>query len=379
MPDVTDSMLSDDPSRHGIGGNNPPEPIAALRVHLRETYTDLSKRFADIMAMADRLPAAMDDDAEAKLIEGVKVCTKFMRNAEVSRLEANEPHRALIAATDGFFKAMSDKVDDLKKKMNSEYLTPYQQEKADREKRRRAEEARQAAALAAEKERERKAKERELAEIKRKEDEARREAERKEREAREAEQRRKDEAAAEVRRAEEAKKEAARQIAAAKAAKDKEAADAARAEKEAAQRALDEAKEKSRREAAEAKAEADRVALEESQERIRLANERREQQRIADKARDDAAAAAQRANTTKKAASASQADMSRTRTDLGAIASLRTVYEHEVTDHEAVPRQYCRVDDGLIASAVRAATVDGKCTLRIPGVRIYPKTDSIVR
>ena len=356
MPDVTDSMLSDDPSRHGIGGNNPPEPIAALRVHLRETYTDLSKRFADIMAMADRLPTEMDDDAEAKLTEAIKVCTKFSRNAEVSRLEANEPHRALIAATDGFFKAMSDKVDELKKKMNSEYLTPYQQEKADREKRRRAEEARQAAAVAAEKERERKAKERELAEIKRKEDEARREAERKEREAREAEQRRKDEAAAEVRRAEEAKKEAARQIAAAKAAKDKEAA-----------------------EAAEAKAEADRVALEESQERIRLANERREQQRIADKARDDAAAAAQRANTTKKAASASQADMSRTRTDLGAIASLRTVYEHEVTDHEAVPRQYCRVDDGLIASAVRAATVDGKCTLRIPGVRIYPKTDSVVR
>lgn len=379
MPDVSNDMISDDPSRHGIGGNNPPDPIEVLRTHLRETYTDLSKRFADIMAMADRLPAEMDDDAEAKLTEAIKVCTKFTRNAEVCRLEANEPHRALIAATDGFFKAMSDRVDGLKKKMNSEYLTPYQQEKADREKRRRAEEARAAAELAAQKERERKAEEARLAEIRRKEEAERREAERQAREAREAEQRRKEEAAAEIRRAEEEKKEAARKIAEAKAAKDKEAADKARAEKEAAQRALEEAKEKKRQDDAAAKAEADRVALEEAKERIRLADERREQQRIADKARDDAAAAAQRANATKKAASASQAEISRTRTDLGAIASLRTVFEHEVTDHDQVPRQYCRVDDGLIASAVRAATVDGKCNLKIPGVRIYPKTDSVVR
>ena len=379
MPDVTNDMIPDDAARRGIGGNNPPEPIEALRTQLREDYSDLMKRFSEIMAMADRLPATMDDDAEAKLTEAIKICTKFSRNAEVSRLEANEPYRALIAAIDGFFKGMSSKVDDLKKKMNAEYLTPYQQEKADREKRRRAEEARKAADLAAAAERERKAKERELAEARRKEEETRREAERQAREAREAEQRRKDEAAAEIRRAEEEKKEAARKIAEAKAAKDREAAAAAKAEKEAAQKAIDDAKEKSRREAAEAKAEADRVALEEAKERIRLADERREQQRITDKARDDAAAATQRANATKKAAGASQADMSRTRTDLGAIASLRTVYEHEVTDHDAVPRQYCRVDDGLIASAVRAATIDGKCTLKIPGVRIYPKTDSVVR
>jgi len=379
MPDVTDTMLSDDATRHGIGGNNPPDPIEALRVHLRDTYTDLAKRFADIMAMADRLPAAMDDDAEAKLTEAIKVCTKFSRNAEVCRLEANEPHRALIAATDGFFKAMSDKVDGLKKKMNTEYLTPYQQEKTAREKRRREEEARAAEEAHKEQERLKRAEEKRLAEAKAAEEAARKEAERKEREAREAEQRRKEEAAAEVRRAEEEKKEAARKIAAAKEAKDKEAAAAAKAEKEAAQRAIEEAKEKSRREAAEAKAEADRVALEEAKERVRLAEERREQQRIADKARDDAAAAAQRANATKKAAGASQADMSRTRTDLGAIASLRTVYEHEVTDHDAVPRQYTRVDDGLIAAAVRAATVDGKCTLKIPGVRIFPRTDSVVR
>ena len=379
MPDVSNDLIGDDPSRHGIGGNNPPDRIEVLRIHLRETYTDLSKRFADIMAMADRLPTSMDDEAEAKLTEAIKVCTKFTRNAEVCRLEANEPHRALIAATDGFFKAMSDKVDGLKKKMNSEYLTPYQQEKADREKRRRAEEARAAEEARKEQERLKRAKEKRLAEARAAEEAARKEAERKEREAREAEQRRKEEAAAEVRRAEEAKKEAARQLAEAKAAKDREAAEKAKAEKEAAQRAIEEAKEKARREAAEAKAEADRVALEEAKERIRLAEERREQQRIADKARDDAAAAAQRANATRKAAGASQADMSRIRTDLGAIASLRTTYDFEVVDHDAVPRPYLEVSHGAITAAIKAATHEGKCTLRISGVRIFPVTDSAVR
>lgn len=379
MPDVTNDLISDDAARHGIGGNNPPSPIEVQRAHLRETYAELMKRQAELMTMLDRLPAEMDDEWEAKMTEAVKALTKFSRSADESRKAANDPLRELIAANDGFFHGLIDPIDKLKKKLGAEFLTPYQQEKAAREKRRREEEARIAADLAAQKERERKAEEARLAEIRRKEEAERREAERKEREAREAEQRRKEEAAAEIRRAEEEKKEAARKIAEAKAAKDKEAADKAKAEKEAAQRAIEEAKEKKRQDDAAAKAEADRVAQEEAKERIRLAEERREQQRIADKARDDAAAAAQRANATKKAASASQADMSRTRTDLGAIASLRTVFEHEVTDHDQVPRQYCRVDDGLIASAVRAATVDGKCNLKIPGVRIYPKTDSVVR
>lgn len=379
MPDVTNEMLPDEASRHGIGANNPPSPTEALRVHLNDTHTDLMKRFAEIMAMANRLPAEMDDDAEAKLTEAIKICTKFSRNAEVSRLEANEPHRALIAATDGFFKGMSDKVDDLKKKMNSEYLTPYQQDKADREKRRRAEEARAAEEARKEQERLKREEERRLAEAKKAEDEARREAERVEQARREEKARADAAAKAEIEKAEREKREARQRELDAKAAKDKEAADKAKAEKAAADQAIAEAKAKRDREAAEAKEKADQEKRDAAAEVERANADRREQQRIADEARDRAAASTQRANTTKKAAGASQADMSRTRTDLGAIASLRTVYEHEITDHEAVPRQYTRVDDGLIAAAVRAATIDGKCTLKIPGVRIYPKTDSVVR
>lgn len=373
---MTDDLINE---AAAPGHNNPPSPIEIQRAQLRETYADLMKRYAELIGMLDRLPAEMNDDWEGKIAEAVKACTKFGRSADESRKAANDPYRELIALNDGFFHGMIGPIDKLKEKLNTEYLTPYKQAKADEEKRRRAEDARKAVAAAAELERQRKAREAEVAEARRKEDEVRREAERREREAREAEQRRKDAAAAEQRRAEDERRAARQREIDARAAKDKEAADKAKAEREAAQRAIDETKERSRREAAAAKVEADRIALEEAQERIRLAEERREQQRIADKARDDAAAAEQRANATKKAAGASQADMSRTRTDLGAISSLRTVYEFEITDHNKVPRQYCRADEGLIGSAIRAATVDGKCGLKIAGVRIFAATGTVTR
>ena len=115
-----DTLQPDQPldPRHGIGGNNPPDPIEILRATLRETYADIIARSAELLAMAERLPPTMDDEWEAKISEAIKSCAKFTKNAEASRLAANEPHRALIAATDGFFKAMSDRVDKLKTKMN---------------------------------------------------------------------------------------------------------------------------------------------------------------------------------------------------------------------------------------------------------------------
>ena len=134
----------------GLGHNNPPDPIEVLREQLVDTHADIMKRSRELLDLASRLPATMDDEWEAKISEAIKSCTKFTKNAEATRLAANEPYRALIAATDGFFKAMTDKVDALKRKMASEYLTPYQQEKADREKRRREEEAREARARAEE-------------------------------------------------------------------------------------------------------------------------------------------------------------------------------------------------------------------------------------
>lgn len=369
-----DSII--DEPRHGVGHNNPPDPIEILRAYLRDTYGPLIARCEELLAMEIRLPAAMDDDWEAKITEAIKSCTKFSRNSEVTRLEANEPHRALIAATDGFFKGMSDKVDALKAKMTKDYLTPYQQKKADAEKRRREEEARLAKARADEEARLAREEAARVAEARRREEAARREAERIETERRQAEERRAAEARAEIERKEAAARDAERLAAEATNKKEREAAAAARAE---ADRAAEESRTNAEREAAEARAASDRTAAAAQQEIERAAADRQEQERLAAEARDRAAAATQDRNVTAKSAKANAADRSRTRTDLGAVASLRTTYTFEIVDREAIPRAYLEVSEPAINAAIRAATKDGKCTLKIDGVRIFPVTNSVVR
>lgn len=366
-----------DESRHGLGGNNPPDPIEILRAHLTETYSEMMKRCRDLLDLENRLPATMDDDWEAKLTETIKSCTKFIRSSEVSRLEANDPHRALIAATDGFFKGMSDKVDTLKGKLSKDYLTPYQQDKADRLKREREEAARIAKAKADEEERIAREERERVAEAKRREEAARAEAERVKRVAREAEEKRKADAQAELDRierervaAERRETEARTKRAREKAARDKEAADALAAETAARQRREQQAaREKEREDARNAKADVETAVA-----------DRREAAASAGVARDRAAVATQERNVTSRAARATTADLSRTRTDLGAVASLRTTWHYEVVNPDEVPRLYLQVDESAIAAAVRAATTpDGKNTLQIAGVRIYPITDSVVR
>jgi len=343
------------PLNTGIGGNNPPDPIEILLAHLRETYVDYLNRAAELLAVGDRLPAEMDDDWEAKLSEQIKACTKFVRNSEVTRLAANEPHRALIAATDGFFKKQSDLVEALKTRMNAEYLSPYQRRKKDEEQRRRdaaAAEAKRIADEAAEAER---VEARRLAAIKKAEDDARAERERIEREEREA-----------AEREERDRQRRAREAAEAKSAGERAAA--AAAQREADEKAAAERKKRDD-EAAKIKAEQDRLEA-----------QRKEQEDAERRARDEAAEAAQADNKARESAAAKAADMSRTRSTLGAVASLRTTWHFEVVNEDAVPREYLLVNASKIGGAVRGATKkDGTNDLVIPGVRIYSKTDSVVR
>ena len=343
-----DTITTPNP-REAIGGNNPPEPIELLRGQLKETHADLIARCEQLLGLAARLPEAMDDEWEAKISEAIKSCTKFTRASEVTRLDANEPYRALIAATDAFFKGMSDKVDALKGKLAKDYLTPYQTEKADRERRRLEEQARVARAAAEEAARLAREEAARVAEAKRREEAARIEAERLEAERREAEAKTK-----------RAREKAARDAAAAEREREETAARLRREEQAA--------KDKAREDARAAKAEIETAAA-----------ERREASRVSAVARDRAAGATQAQNLTTRAAKASTADLSRTRTDLGAVASLRTTWTHDVVDPAAVPRLYLSVNDAAIAAAIKAATVDGKCELKIAGVHIYPVADSVVR
>jgi DNA polymerase III alpha subunit (gram-positive type) len=149
---------------------------------------------------------------------------------------------------------------------------------------------------------------------------------------------------------------------AAKRAEEKAAAEAAQLEREATDKA-------SRAAAAEAKKEADRLAA-----------ERAEQERENREARDRAAAARVESSEAKADSKVKAAELTRARTDLGVVSSLRTTWVFDVEDADEVPRAYLSVNEGAIRVAIKAATTkDGKCPLKIPGVKIYAKQESIVR
>lgn len=124
-------------------------------------------------------------------------------------------------------------------------------------------------------------------------------------------------------------------------------------------------------------------------EERRLAQEAERAARAAKKAgddleaarlRDEANAAKALAQVAKEEASAKASDLTRTRSNIGSVASLRTTWDHEIIDKEAVPRLYLRVDDGAIRAAIKANTTkEGKCALKIAGVRIFEKQESVVR
>lgn len=336
--------------------NNPPDPIEELRGRLTETHAPLIERAQELLDIEDRLPESMDDDWEQKIQDSIKSMTKFTRNSEVTRLAANDPHRALIAATDAFFKSWSDKVDALKAKLTKDYLTPYQQKKKDEEQARRDAAAAEARRIQEEEQRRAREEAAALAEARRKEAAAKAEAERIEREAREAAEKAERDRLAAERAAAEAKNKAERDAAAKlqREAAEKAAADRAKADEAARAARAEQERAAEQRRAAEADAKAARDA--------------------ADKARADKAAA-------EKEAGAKAADMSRSRSDLGSVASLRTVWKHRLIEgqEDKIPRAYLRVHEPSIVAAIRAATKDGKCDLTIPGVEIYPETGSVVR
>lgn len=335
--------------------NNPPDPIEELRARLTETHAPYIERARELLDLESRLPETMDDDWEQKIQDTIKSMTKFSRASEVTRLAANDPYRALIAATDAFFKGWSDKIDGLKAKLTKDYLTPYQQKKKDEEQARRDAAAAEARRIQEEEAKRKREEEARLAEARRKEREAQEAAEKAERERKAAEER-----------AEQERLAAERAAAEAKNKREREAAEKQRREAEAR--------------AAEEKRKADEAAREAREAEERAAGARRKQEADAKAARDAAAKAAADKAAAEKAASAKAADMSRSRSDLGSVSSLRTVWKHRVANVDKVPREFMRVHEPSIVAAIRSATTkDGKCDLKIEGVEIYPETSSVVR
>ena len=102
-------------------------------------------------------------------------------------------------------------------------------------------------------------------------------------------------------------------------------------------------------------------------DRLRAEQEARDAKAAADQARAEAEKA-------KASAAEKPAEMSRQRTDLGAVASLRRTWKFRVVNPEIVPRSFLTVDNAAITAFIKASTnkVTHQCDATIPGVEIFP-------
>lgn len=94
-----------------------------------------------------------------------------------------------------------------------------------------------------------------------------------------------------------------------------------------------------------------------------------------------AAAAKEAADRAAQAAREKPAELTRERTDLGAVASLKRTWDFEVVADDLVPRMFLTVDHAAIRAYIKSMTdkKTGQCRAKIDGVRIFEKHDTVVR
>jgi hypothetical protein len=133
------------------------------------------------------------------------------------------------------------------------------------------------------------------------------------------------------------------------------------------------------REAAEAKARAEAEAARRAAEEA-AARMRSETDLDAALAAEEAARrAAEEAAKAERAADASAADLSRTRGDYGAVASLRTTWAFEIDDADKIPLDLIRpyIPRAALEQAIRGFIKAGG--RQLAGARIFPDTNAVIR
>lgn len=143
--------------------------------------------------------------------------------------------------------------------------------------------------------------------------------------------------------------------------------------------------EEERARAAAAEAERQRLEAEAAAARARKPEtEERAQEKaaVAEQQREESAVAAVVAGTEARQAEAiaaqSSTDLSRTRGQYGAVASLRKRWVHEVVNIDDVPRAYLKLDDAALREHIRV-TKKGEVPAPIPGIRFVEEAQSVVR
>lgn len=144
-----------------IGDNRPPPDLltgAALIEWLTDRFIELQRRRDELLAAEARIPAINDEDAARKVSDFIKLLGAAVKAANAARVEAKEPFLEGGRNVDGFFKSISDPIDDLKKRVErrlTDYLRAKEAEererrqREEREARERAEQARREAEAAA--------------------------------------------------------------------------------------------------------------------------------------------------------------------------------------------------------------------------------------
>ena len=357
----------------GLGHNS----RASLAEMLKDQHRDQLRRAAELLEAVPRIPDIGNDDDAGKVGDFVKQIAACVKTLEAARVGEKEPFLAAGREVDGVFNGLKERLEKGKTEI-SRKLTAYLNEKArierearEAEERRRADEARRAE------------------EERRKAEQARREAEERARRAEEEARQAKENA---EREAKEREERHARELAAAEArARDEESKrrrsdeNRAKAQQEA-ERLRREAAERIERERAEAEARAKRDA----EEAERRAEAAREEARQAEAAAADERRRAEEAEAARikaeREALAKPADMSRTRSDVGSVSTLRRTWEYAIVDRDALDLNQLRtyfaaeaIDKAIRAAIRNGIRPDAEGNQPLAGIRIYSSNEATVR
>jgi hypothetical protein len=124
-----------------LGHNLPPPDLLigeTLREKLAEDHAKLIYRRDELLAAAVRIPDVTDEDIARRVSDFIKQVTAAAKAAEGARVSEKEPYLAGTRTVDGFFKAISDPLDLVKRGIEKK-LTLYLREKAEQERRERME------------------------------------------------------------------------------------------------------------------------------------------------------------------------------------------------------------------------------------------------
>ena len=357
----------------GLGHNS----RASLAEMLRDQHRAQLKRAEELLAAVPRVPDVANDDDAGKVGDFVKQIAACVKTLEAARVGEKEPFLQAGREVDGVFNGLKEKLEKGKAEC-SKKLTVYLNEKArierearEAEERRRAEEARRAE------------------EDRRKAEQARREAEerarRAEEEARQARERAEREAAEREARHKRELEEAEARAKAEESKRRQSDENRIKAQQEA-ERLRREAAERAEREKAEAEARA-KLEAEEAERRAEAAREeaRQAEAAAADERRRADEAEAERIKAEKEAL-AKPADMSRTRSDVGSVSTLRRTWEFTITDREALNLNQLRayfpaeaIDKAIKAAIRNGIRPDAEGNQPLAGVRIYSSNEATVR